>query len=663
MTFNLLLSLLTTLCMSYSLVGQSQKIVLPDSFSKANEKKRIVKSIINHKPLAPVPSIVTDHEWKELEGDYFISLVDRTQTALGPWGLRRLTTPHADRAVIDQSAKRLQLLTSDLQLLADVKKQLALFAHYEDALIAYYNPNDALNKNAERLYYSIFKQYLNANRTALEGAYVVDISKVFMMLAGTLCLNGAFQYTCSKWLKGETTNLYSLLMGALEGFREPIRIHNWNFEQLCDVTLHEKCAQNSHEWLSTFMIGSAGDQWALLKDVITPFIASGKVAGGVSGVLIGLKVLFNDISRYLTIKKSGQELWFLFDTANQLQHRLSDVSKLLEIAQDITVLCQDHSEIAQWHEFQVIKNHSYACPELSEKVKKLVELLASKTFLQDNGYIYSRGNVLLAHKLLVEVADDLIEFLTAIAQFDAQVSIATIVQELKEEGRSFAWPQFSETVEPFVNFNDAWNPLITKKNSIENDIYLGNDNAQKIVITGPNGGGKSSTMKTAAWSVMLAQSWAIVPCTKAELSVFTTIKTSLHPQESIKEGLSSFMAEKKRMQEIESCITAQNPTDVQLFLIDEPYHGTVEFEASKRVYDFGIRIANNPCLLMIATHLEKPVCLEYDALGKFANFSMGYSQDEQGNLKRTFKFAPGAADWWFKDSQKRARFIDSLEFN
>ena len=128
-------------------------------------------------------------------------------------------------------------------------------------------------------------------------------------------------------------------------------------------------------------------------------------------------------------------------------------------------------------------------------------------------------------------------------------------------------------------------------------------------------------------------------------------------RERIREG------KKKRMREIESVLQTRGNVGAQLILIDEPYHGTVEFEASKRVYDFCYAVMDVPCLLMIATHLQKPIMLEADTQGKFVNFQMDYTEDDLGNITRSFKFIPGPAFWWFNDSVKRSRFIDSLEFN
>jgi DNA mismatch repair ATPase MutS len=135
----------------------------------------------------------------------------------------------------------------------------------------------------------------------------------------------------------------------------------------------------------------------------------------------------------------------------------------------------------------------------------------------------------------------------------------------------------------------------------------------------------------------------------------------LHPQEDLQQGLSTFMAERACMDEIASF--AHKSHGPILLLIDEPYRGTVDLEASKRIYAFGKSIADMKyCIASIATHNQYPIELARDTNGAFANWHVHIEEIKSisSSFKRTYKIKPGPADWWFEDAEKRSKFIDWL---
>jgi DNA mismatch repair ATPase MutS len=157
----------------------------------------------------------------------------------------------------------------------------------------------------------------------------------------------------------------------------------------------------------------------------------------------------------------------------------------------------------------------------------------------------------------------------------------------------------------------------------------------------------------------LAQSWCIVPAKKAQQTIFSAIKTSFAPHEDIKHGLSTFMAEKKVMEELLNDIKDSDPYNHMLVLIDEPYKGTVDAESAKRIYQFGMDIASYPqALVAIATHVKRPIALAQDTNGVFGNYHVKIEEVTKGVFERLFKFERGPALWWFEDAEKRSRFVD-----
>ncbi|MDR3550921.1 MAG: hypothetical protein P4L31_05905, partial [Candidatus Babeliales bacterium] len=281
------------------------------------------------------------------------------------------------------------------------------------------------------------------------------------------------------------------------------------------------------------------------------------------------------------------------------------------------------------------------------------------TFDQSGGLLYYRGRVLLAHQLLNEVKDELIPALQQVGFIDAYCSVAQLYNDQSPQA-PLCFAQFIESESPSLVLEHFWTPLIPTATPVLNDIAWNSSTHNKIILTGPSGAGKSTIMKSVAHSMLMAQAFGIAPAQKATLKMFTGLRSSLSPHEDLQQSLSTFMAEKLRIDQTRSFIKAYKPDDCFLVLLDEPYRGTVEVESNYRVCELGKELAPmDHCMLIIATHLQGPVDLEL-ATGVFANYQLRLDCDEHGKFTRTFELIPGAALWWFNDADKRRRFVDQL---
>src|SRR5581483_2088279 len=125
--------------------------------------------ILESMPYEKVPSIIDQHEWKELQLERVITQLDRTQTSFGRWGLTHLLHPIADKDEILRRQKIVAFLVEHPDVLSHFQKQLAQIKKYEKSLLAYWDKKDQLNSNCEHFYYTLpgFKDYLNKNSIAL----------------------------------------------------------------------------------------------------------------------------------------------------------------------------------------------------------------------------------------------------------------------------------------------------------------------------------------------------------------------------------------------------------------------------------------------------------------------------------------------------------------
>ena len=71
-----------------------------------------------------------------------------------------------------------------------------------------------------------------------------------------------------------------------------------------------------------------------------------------------------------------------------------------------------------------------------------------------------------------------------------------------------------------IYLRQAWHPLLDPKTVVKNDISLGKD-YQAIVITGPNTGGKTITLKTLGLIQLMGQSGLFIPAAEeSRIGVF-----------------------------------------------------------------------------------------------------------------------------------------------
>ena len=180
--------------------------------------------------------------------------------------------------------------------------------------------------------------------------------------------------------------------------------------------------------------------------------------------------------------------------------------------------------------------------------------------------------------------------------YDAMLKIDLLLAKarLAVEQNAFM-PAVSDKV--YFKLNKARHPLIDKKKVVPVDIELGSD-YDTLVITGPNTGGKTVSLKTAGLLNAMAQYGFLIPAHESSIVChFEEYLVDIGDEQSIEQSLSTFSGHMKRISGILDL--AGHAT---LTLLDELGAGTDPAEGAALAVSILERLRRQGSLLMATTH-------------------------------------------------------------
>jgi len=225
----------------------------------------------------------------------------------------------------------------------------------------------------------------------------------------------------------------------------------------------------------------------------------------------------------------------------------------------------------------------------------------------------------------------------ALADIDAFSSLAEVAVR-------YSYIRPTLTTDNAIDISGGRHPVVERTladgSFVPNDSLLSNDDAQLIVLTGPNMSGKSTYLRQVALIVLLAQIGGFVPAATTTIGLVDRIFTRIGAREDLSAGQSTFMVEM-----VETANILNNATPRSLIILDEIGRGTSTYDGLSIARAVAEYIHSHPKLgakTLFATHYHELVELA-NFLPRVKNFNIAVAEDK-GEVIFLYKIVPGGVD-------------------
>ncbi len=257
----------------------------------------------------------------------------------------------------------------------------------------------------------------------------------------------------------------------------------------------------------------------------------------------------------------------------------------------------------------LVNAERYITPELKEK-ETLVLNAKSAMVAQEQALFRDLCQRVTA------AATDLLDAAVQVGEVDALAGLA-------ESAVRERWIRPELRDDPGLEILGGRHPLVERAvgpgRFVPNDLRLHPDEAQIVLLTGPNMAGKSTYLRQAALIVLLAHVGSFVPATLARVGMCDRIFTRVGAHDELSRGLSTFMVEM-----VETAHILAHARRQSLLIFDEIGRGTSTYDGvsiAQALLEYLHEAPHLRSLTLFATHYHELTALA-EALPRLKNFRM-----------------------------------------
>jgi len=327
----------------------------------------------------------------------------------------------------------------------------------------------------------------------------------------------------------------------------------------------------------------------LLESAIEPDCPSHLRDGGV------IKAGFNEeLDRLRSISRDGQS-WLRHYQKEQIERTgirnlKIGYNKVFGYYIEISRSLADKAP-ADYVRKQTIKNaERYITDELKKYETEVLSAEEKALELEQQLFEQVRRQTAQYVSRLQKLADTL-------AQCDCLSALAYLAKR-----RNYIRPKITNDSQLIIN--EGKHPVLAETlgpEFVPNDIELGGEAGDLLVITGPNMSGKSTYIRQNALLVVMAQAGSFIPAKDATIGLIDRIFTRVGASDELIRGQSTFMVEM-----IETANIINNATGKSLVILDEVGRGTSTYDGLALAWAITEHIANKlKCRTLFATHYHE----------------------------------------------------------
>ncbi len=275
----------------------------------------------------------------------------------------------------------------------------------------------------------------------------------------------------------------------------------------------------------------------------------------------------------------------------------------------------------------LVNAERFITPELKEFEEKVLGAEERRLELEYQLFVEIRAHLAANSSRLLETAG-------LLARLDCLTANAELAHR-----NNYRRPEINDDDE--IDIREGRHPVIERSlpagQFVPNDVHLGRESEQMLIITGPNMAGKSTVLRQTALIVLMAQMGSYVPAASAAIGLVDRIFTRVGAMDNLRRGQSTFMVEMS-----ETANILNNASEKSLVILDEIGRGTSTYDGLSIAWAVAEDLAQKNGLgvkTMFATHYHELTDLARTN-PRIRNYSIAV-REWQGSIIFLHKLVPG----------------------